>query len=153
MLVMLGILSVTPMIYMGKFDPMALINSTLSFAQNETDSLKDNIPGRLTDVVGGNVGAKTVQVYKWRDANGVMQFSNTPPTDAQAEQVMFDPNTNLVQAVKIKLKVEPKPEQVQAKMPKPYSVKSMKKVMDDAKGVEDMLQQRFEVQQEMLNNI
>lgn len=153
MLVMLGILSVTPMIYMGKFDPMALLNSTLSSAQTEADSLKDNLPGRLTNVVGGNAYVETVRVYKWRDANGVMQFSNTAPTDAQAEQVMLDPNTNLVQAVTVKVEVEPKPEQAQAKMPKPYSVKSMKKVMDDAKGVEDMLQQRFEEQQKMLNNI
>jgi hypothetical protein len=35
----------------------------------------------------------------------------------------------------------------------PYSVSGMKKVMDDAKGVEQVLQQRHEEQQQMMENL
>jgi len=35
-------------------------------------------------------------------------------------------------------------------MPNPYSVKGMKKVMDDARGIEQMLQKRHEDQQKMI---
>ncbi len=38
-------------------------------------------------------------------------------------------------------------------MPNPYSKKGMKKAMDAAKGVEDLLKNRHESQQEILNNL
>ncbi len=37
--------------------------------------------------------------------------------------------------------------------PNPYSIKGMKKVMNDAKGVESLLQNRHEEQQKMMNNL
>jgi len=150
MLITLGILSVTPMIYMGKFDPMAFFDSGLSKGTSEFTKLKSKVPKNLSSVVTD----KKVQVYKWRDKHGVMQFSNTPPaTGGHAEQVTFDPNHNLVQAVKIpKKKEEPTPT-AKTQTPNPYSVKGMKKVMDDARGVEDLLQKRHEEQQEMMKNL
>jgi len=149
MLVVLGVLSVTPMIYMGKFDPMAFFDSGVSMGSSEFNKLKAKVPKNLTSVVTD----KKVQVYKWRDKNGVMQFSNTPPLAAgKAERVVLDPNSNLVQAVKVPEKVKPK-EVVQTKSPNPYSVKGMKKVMDDARGIEEMLQRRHEDQQKAINNL
>ena len=146
MLVTLGILSVVPMIYMGKFDPMAFFDSSLSKGVSELKNLKDMAPSGLgTD--------KKVQVYKWRDKNGVMQFSNTPPpTVTNAEPVLIDPNKNLVKAIKIPEKEEPK-EVAKTGSPNPYSIKGMKKVMNDAKGVEALLQKRHEEQQKMMNNL
>jgi len=99
-----------------------------------------------------------VQVYKWRDKNGLMQFSNTPPpTVTNAEQIVLDPNSNLIQAIKIPEKEEPKqkePKQVvQTGTANPYSIKGMKKVMDNARGVEEMLHKRHEEQQKMMNNL
>lgn len=149
MLVILGILSVTPMIYMGKFDPMSFIESGFSGGASDFSKLKAKAPKNLSSVVTD----KKVEVYKWRDENGVMQFSNTPPpTVSNAEQVILDPNSNLMQAVKVPVKEEEK-EVVEAEAPSPYSVKGMKKVVDDAKGIEEMLQQRHEEQQKMINNI
>ena len=149
MLVILGIMSVTPMIYMGKFDPMSYLDSGLSNSASEFKKLQAKAPKNLTSVVSD----EKVQVYRWRDANGVMQFSNTPPpTVSDAEQVVLDPNHNLVQAVKVPEKEEPA-EMAKAEKPSPYSVKGMKKVMDDAKGVEQLLQQRHQGQQNMLNDI
>jgi len=148
MLIILGVLSVLPMIYTGKFDPMAFVsgfsNESSGFAK-----LKAKAANNLSNVVTD----EKVQVYKWRDENGVMQFSNKPPpTVTNAEQVVLDPNSNLIQAVKTPEKEEPK-QVVQTEPPNPYSVKGMKKVMDDAKGVEEMLLQRHEEQRKMMNNL
>lgn len=149
MLIILGIMSVTPMIYTGKFNPLAMIDSGFSNGASEISKLKAKAPKNLTNAVTD----EKVQVYKWRDENGVMQFSNTPPpTVSNAEQVTLNPNSNLVQAVKVPEKQAPE-ESAEVAAPNPYSVKGMKKVMDDARGVEGMLQQRHEDQQKMLNNI
>ena len=149
MLVILGVLSVMPMIYMGKFDPMAFFDSRLSKGVSELKDLKAKVP----DSLSSGVTDKKVQVYKWRDKNGIMQFSNTPPpTGGDAEQIELNPNKNIVQAVKIPEKEEPK-EVAKTESPNPYSVKGMKKVMNDAKGVEALLQQRHEEQQKMMNDL
>jgi len=144
MLIILGVLSVMPMIYMGKFDPMSFIDDVSDFK-----NIKAKVPKNLTSVVTD----KKVEVYKWRDKNGVMQFSNTPPPDGgNAEQVLLDPNKNLVTAVKVPVKEESE-EKLKTESPGPYSVKGMKKAMNDAKGVEELLQKRHEEQQKMLNDL
>ncbi len=149
MLIILGVVSVMPMIYMGKFDPLSFFESGFSMGGSEFSKLKAKAPKNLSNAVTD----EKVQVYKWRDENGVMQFSNTPPpTGGAAEQVVLDPNSNLMQAVKVPAEEEVKQE-VEAKSPSPYSVKGMKKVVDDARGVEELLQQRHEGQQEMIKNL
>ena len=150
MLVILGFLSIMPMIYMGKFDPMTTIDSMLSSGSSEIKKLKAKAPKSLTSVIQD----EKVKVYKWRDENGVMQFSNTPPADGgQAEQIEVNPNKNVVDAVKVPVAEEPEQKTATAEAPNPYSVSGMKKVMNDAKGVEQLLQQRHEDQQKMLNNL
>lgn len=149
MLVILGVLSVMPMIYMGKFDPLSLIDSGFSMPGSEFKKLQAKAPKNMSNVVTD----KKVQVYKWRDENGVMQFSNTPPpAGGAAEQVVLDPNSNLMQAVKTPVEEVPEPT-AETETPNPYSVKGMKKVMDDARGVEDLLQKRHQGQQQMLKDI
>lgn len=150
MLITLGVLSVIPMIYMGKFDPLSFIDSGFSNGASEFEKLKAKTPKNLTSVLTD----EKVQVYKWRDKNGVMQFGNTPPTTVtNAEMVVLNPNNNLIQAVKIPEKKEEPKEAAKAEVPNPYSVKGMKKVMKDARDVGDMLQQRHDEQQKMLDNL
>ncbi len=149
-LCILGVLSVTPMIYMGKFNPLEFFDSSISKGATELSKLKVKAPKNLSSVVTD----QKVQVYKWRDENGIMQFSNTPPQNANsAESIVLDTDHNVIQAVKVP-KQEPMPvqeAQPSAEMPKPYSVKGMKKVMDDARGIEDMLKQSNAQRQKMLN--
>jgi hypothetical protein len=152
MLITLTILSVVPMIYMGKFDPLVYFQSATDLSQLKKVDIKP-----LTDLKK-SVTDDRVQVYKWRDENGVMQFSNSPPPtqidQAHVEQVELHTNSNLMQAVKVPSKEEePQQSEPVVNAPSPYSVKGMKKVMDDARGVEELLQKRHEQQQEMLNNI
>jgi len=149
MLVTLGILSVIPMIYMGKFDPQAFFGSGLDSGLSDLQKLKAKAPKSFSNAV---IDEK-VQVYKWRDEHGVMQFSNTPPASgAAAELVEFNPNNNVVQAVRVP-EHEAAVDEVSTSAPNPYSINGMKKVMDDAKGVEQLLQNRHEQQQKMLNDI
>jgi len=148
MLVVLGFLSAMPMIYMGKFDPMEFIDTAFKGGSAKLEKLKSKAPDSLSDVVSD----QKVQVYKWRDKNGVMQFSNTPPPDGHAEQIEVNPNDNVVQAVKFPVQAEEVATIAPAKteIPNPYSVKGMKKVMDDAKGVQDLLDKRQADQQKAL---
>ncbi len=150
MLLTLGALSVLPMIYMGKFDPMAFFDSSVSKGASGLKNLQAKVPADISSI-GTD---KKVQVYKWRDKNGIMQFSNTPPTTVtNAESMLINPNNNLVQAIKVPEKEEPKKVAKAESPSSPYSVKGMKKVMNDAKGVEQMLQKRHEEQQKMMNNL
>lgn len=149
MLVILGVVSVMPMIYMGKFDPLSFLESGFSKGSSEFSKLQAKAPKNLSNAVTD----EKVQVYKWRDEHGVMQFSNTPPlTGGTAEQVVLDPNHNLMQAVKVPEEEEVKQE-VEAESPNPYSVKGMKKVVDDARGVEELLLKRHEGQQEIIKKL
>ena len=150
MLIILGVMSITPMIYTGKFNPMEFLGSGFSSGASKFESLKAKAPANLTNVVTD----EKVQVYKWRDKNGVMQFGNTPPPSVRnAQMVELNPNSNVVKAVKVPV-VEEKPEASTAvEQPGPYSVKGMKKVMDDAKGVEQMLQQSHDQRSKALNNL
>ena len=36
------------------------------------------------------------EVYKWRDANGRLQLTSTPPIDRPYETLRYDPNLNVV---------------------------------------------------------
>jgi len=153
MLLTLGVMAIAPMIYMGKFDPLAIFGPGFSLNSSTHETLKASAPKSLSSVVTD----EKVEVYKWRDKNGVMQFSNMPPpTESKAEKVILDPNSNLMQAVKIPVKEEPKEKEVvqtQTQAPSPYSPKAMKKIMKDVKNVENLMQQRQEQQQKTLNNL
>ena len=108
MLIILAVLSVMPMIYMGKFDPSALIS-----ADNELDfdlgRFFASVFNKGTDVVVD----KKVQVYKWQDQDGVMQFSSKPPPGTHnAEQIVLHPDSNVVQAVTVSEKETAQPVEI-----------------------------------------
>jgi hypothetical protein len=49
-------------------------------------------------------------IYKWTDAKGVLQYSNTPPPKGvDAEVVKVDPNANLIPAVTVPQKEKTTP--------------------------------------------
>lgn len=148
MLVILGILSVIPMIYMGRFDPMAFFSAGLDSRMAEFKKLQAKAPKNLSNVVTD----KKVQVYQWRDKNGIMQYSNTPPPDMQARQVTLDPDHNVIQATSIPPQEE-KQAPVADTVERPYSIQGMQKVVNDAKDVEKLLKQRHERQQKAINHL
>lgn len=107
----------------------------------------------------GDLSGK-VLFYRWYDAEGNVQFTSEPPAKGIEYTVKgFDPDTNVIQAVKL-----PPPESTagesdtsdqQEAAPEdignPYSQESIKKLFDDAKNIEKMLNQRLKDQESALN--
>jgi len=86
--------------------------------------------------------------YKWTDENGVTHYSSEPPQNQQAKAIEVDPNTNLVQGMKIEPKAEKAPEasaQNNIVAPGPvYNPQTVKKLIDDAQAVQGTLNKRYE---------
>mgnify|MGYP001134844491 CR=1 FL=1 len=152
MLLILGVLSALPLIYTGKLNPVAMMGGDFSMksAGDETARLKVQAPKNLTNVTTD----EKVQMYRWRDEYGVMQYSNTPPAQMQnAERIELDPNHNVIEATKVP-EVEVTPTQTsQPEINSPYSVSGMKQAVEDAKAVQDILNQRAEEQKRVLDNL
>jgi len=113
---------------------------------------------KLTPPSSG-IGGKDI-FYKWYDAEGNVQFTTEPPPDGIEYTVKgYDPNTNVIQAVKT-----PAAESEEAPEPattsetasaqpdvNPYDADSVKKLIEDTKNIEKLLNQRFENQNSSIN--
>ncbi|MGH1470429.1 MAG: DUF4124 domain-containing protein [Cellvibrionaceae bacterium] len=132
-------------------------------------SMKRKATGMINDVnntVGDLSGdgelsdfGKT-QVYRWKDENGHWQFSDTPPPASQAaEKLLINPDVNIVQATELPKEQKeetPSEEETDADessigVPLPMTVSPVeaRQLIDDAKGIGDLMQKRTEA----LNNI
>ena len=98
--------------------------------------------------------------YKWYDSEGNIQFTTEPPPDGVEYKLKgFDPDANLIQAVKIPAKEstadESTPVQEKSAGPEdgvnPYSADHIKKLFDDTKNIEKLLNQRAKDQASALN--
>jgi hypothetical protein len=98
--------------------------------------------------------------YKWYDSEGNIQFTSEPPPDGIDYTLMgFDPNANVIQAVEIPAEEptaeEPKSGQEISAGPEddanPYSADSIKKLFEDTKNIEKLLNQRAKDQESALN--
>jgi len=149
----LVVLSIAPMIIMGKIDPMAYFDSGIDKGVSSFNKLKASAPKNLSSVMSKD----KIKIYRWRDKNGVMQFSNVPPpTDRKVERVDVDPNSNLMQAVKVPIKevaVVSSKKGKPAKMESPYSVKGAKKILEEARGIKGQLKRRQEQQQQAFKQL
>ncbi|OUS11501.1 hypothetical protein A9Q89_08465 [Gammaproteobacteria bacterium 53_120_T64] len=91
------------------------------------------------------------KVYKWRGADGSWHFSENLPEGVTAEQViLLNSETNVVQgwpgAPPVKTAAEPSSAPAPVNTPpitlNPYSKKAIEKLLDDARGVQDIMDQR-----------
>lgn len=102
----------------------------------------------------GLIPAGKERAYKWKDADGLVHYSGEPPSEGQAVELLdVDPNTNLVQGLKAtpKPSAEPGPGPAQPQIPSGniYSPETIKELMDNAKGVQDTLNKRYEDLEDM----
>lgn len=110
-------------------------------------SLKPSI-----DVIGG----KDI-FYKWYDADGNLQFTTELPPDGVEYTVKgYDPNTNVIQAVKLpKEEVATDEPVIGTSEEQPelnsYDPQSIQKLMEETRNIEKLLNQRFENQNSALN--
>lgn len=123
------------------------------------------IPGFISTPAGDATGGikdlgnavldKDVTVYQWTDSAGVTHYGGTPPTgQGQYEKKMIHSNTNVMQAHKIaKDEEEPVQKSRVARIGSVYSPEGVKDLMDDAKGLQDQMNQRTADQEKLLNDI
>lgn len=137
------------------FSDIALPDFSMPGMPNFSQALKGSepIPGDNSDLSGKDI------FYQWYDAEGNVQFTSEPPAEG-IEYTMkgFDPNANVIQAVKSPPEQNADEadtgEQSSAKSDdfgNPYSEDSIKKLLDDAKNVEKLINQRFKDQESALN--
>lgn len=98
--------------------------------------------------------------YKWYDSDGNIQFTSEPPPEGIEYTLKgFDPDTNVIQAVKAPPKESGSDEStpVQKKstdleeVGNPYSPDSIKKLFEDTKNIEKLLQQRSQDHNSQIN--
>ncbi len=117
-------------------------------------SSKEVIPASDDDLSGKDI------FYKWYDNEGNIQFTSEPPADGIEYTLKgFDPNANVIQSVKLspsKSKADDSTaDQIKAPGPEdgvnPYSGDSIKKLFEDTRNIEKLLNQRFQDQESALN--
>lgn len=96
----------------------------------------------------GDEHAGQTKIYRWKSAEGTIQFSNVPPAGVEFETVWVDPDANVIEALK-----PPPPEQAaatadskapQVKMPSLLTVSpdKVKQLVKDAKNVQKLSDER-----------
>ena len=143
MIIVVCVLAIIPMFLIG--DDNVLERFGFGAAAPKT-------PKGLTNVTTD----KKVQVYKWRDKFGVMQFTNTPPPETrQAELVELTPDTNIVKAVKV---LEDEPEKKRSgpnvmMTGNPYTPGGMKDLLDTTSSLAEGMNQKQMEQQQLMEQI
>lgn len=122
----------------------------------EVKSLKKDLVDEVKDVAGGSEPQSTT-VYKWRDAAGVVQYSDTPPPDGSGAVMVLNHATNIVQGTSVSARETAaptknpsvtylsKPEQ-DASQNDSMLKGGLENVMHDAKQVQGLLDQRKALQ-------
>lgn len=110
-------------------------------------------PEADTDLRGKDV------FYQWYDSAGNVQFTTVPPEEGIPYTIKgYDPDANVIQAVKLPEKKEPETSapaknelDKEGGIGNPYEQESIQKLIEDTKNVEKMLKQRFQEQDALLN--
>lgn len=119
-------------------------------AMPRADSITDS-----AGITGGEVA-----IYEWYDSEGNVQFSNQPPPEGVEFKIrQFDSDANVIQSVKLPsaetassvIETQQPENGGAAEAPSPYSPEGVKKMMDEAKNVEKLLNQRFQNQQSAID--
>ena len=97
------------------------------------------------------LGSKDV-IYKWTDADGNLQFSNSQPPEGVVYTLKgYDPNLNVIQAVETQAAGSEEVSGSESKkkitsvkdIGSPYSVERIEKLFEDANNIEKLLNQRL----------
>ena len=153
MFIVLVLMIVVPMLLLGDGDfiPNFGFGGGTADSGDEIEELRDKAPKNIKEVVTD----KKVEVYKWKDENGVMQFSSTPPFEGgDSEMITLSPDTNIIDAIKIpaeEQKAEARPEVFS--VGSPYSPDGMKKMIDGSKDATEAVNQRQTEQEKILQDI
>lgn len=100
-----------------------------------------------------------VLIYKWYDSEGNVQFTSGPPPEGTDYTVKgFDPDANVIQAVRLPVAGDDATDvksTSDGKSPfdldNPYSKETIEKLFEDARNVEKLLQERLRQQESAFN--
>lgn len=154
MLIVLGLMVALPMIFLGDHKLPDL--SGLHFARpGASGGIK--MSSEIADVTTD----KPVHIYRWRDAHGILQLSNTKPKGVDAEEVELKPNLSSMDPVK------PLPEDLTTTsgsgnptsattgpgLSNPYTPDGMKQLVEQAGELKKVLNQQQADQEQQINEM
>ena len=118
-----------------------------------------------TDELPGKAGQSDV-IYQWTDANGNLNFTTEPPPEGiEFTRRTFNPAANVIQSVKSKQEAVVATDNLQAggaggnvgesdgNIGNPYSPEKIDKLFDDARKVQQQLNERALKQQQIIDNL
>lgn len=105
----------------------------------------------LPQNVGDSLGAQSRTFYKWQDASGAWHYGEAPPSDARAlEAISLKLTDNVVPSFQAPAPIESEEEEPETApstdqaipIESPYSPDQIKKLFEDAKQLQETLNQR-----------
>ena len=158
MLAVLVIAMLLPFTILKDDDGHTLMSlSDISLPDFSMPSLTNELP--QVDAPGGSLLKGEDRVYQWYDGDGNIQFTTDPPPQGVDFEVRsFDPDANVIKSVEL-------PRENQAvtgegaetasadpsDIGNPYSGENLRKLFEDARNVEKLLERRFQNQESQLN--
>lgn len=135
------------------------LKSQLSYQLQKTKQWLSNTIPKFASESGpdSSSGSEATKVYRWKGSDGSWQLSDQPPADGQAEMILVDPNTNLIQGLSEPVEeeiVEQTPAQersVGVPLPMTVPLDQVSKLQEDAKKVQEQLNKRNEALEEAVN--
>lgn len=123
--------------------------SVIDVLQQKAESVSEDVSASVKTT-------EPQKIYKWQDEYGQWHYGNQPPENiTNAESLTINQNQNIMDAVK-----EPESAAVQTETvttepkkvttPNPYSPEQVKKAIEDAQNVQNLINERFESQKKML---
>ena len=131
--------------------------SDISLPDFSMSSLTNDLP--KVDSPGGNLLKGEDKVYQWYDSDGNIHFTTEPPPQGVDYEVRsFNPDANVIQSVEMPRDDQAATDEAAetasadpSDIGNPYSGESLKKLFEDARNVEKLLEQRFQNQESQLN--
>lgn len=146
--VMAGLLNYALYLKTGK-SPLANIDWSMPKLKVPDVAIPDvSLPNMSLPDFGGNNEGEIATVYKWVDADGVINYSQTKPEGVnQFDTMEVDPNTNLVQGEPIP---EPEPEpKIKPKEEKPAVALPDMNLLPTPDRVQQLMQDAQNIQTQM----
>lgn len=155
-----GGLNYAAYLYTGKSLFPLWLEKTRAMAAN----LGQNASEALAALKAGATEDESSQViYKWTNEEGVPQFSSAPPPEGiQAEIVKPDPDVNLIRAVPVKESAPAPAAPDSGDVEKtvagpgeafPYSPEQVQKTLEDARNARQMMNEKLQQQQRIMENL
>ena len=118
-----------------------------------------DLPNAKLPDIGKGTPSNNQSFYKWTDAEGNVHYSDKPPQQqVKSETVTVNPDTNVLAPVEVP-KPQPKPsvpaqsakdsEHLKNGMPNPYSPTEVKKLINDAKQLQQQAKERLKKMEQL----